>query len=224
MVRVNTWKFINSTLSAVVILVGILLVCSAAIMMYRHVSTKAPTASTTSAPQQPSHSPLEAGQADADTGSEVVEDLSLPPPDPSEAPEVVRQYVLMSFPNWRAKVVEHDDDWRFATVRVTPEDGSVALDVQVVWDQQLGDYAIAQVNVAKQAGKGGAGSKREHQEILDAVAAHPRFSKLPSRILTVQKATSVDAVVVLRSSKGVWRIYLRRSDAGWQIKKARQIE
>lgn len=143
------------------------------------------------------------------------------PPAGSDAEEMVKQYVLASFPNWSAKVVAHDGDWRSATVRVRSAEDGLALDVELVWDGELGDYVISRVRRAKSSTA--AARPAVPDGVRDAISGHPRLGRLGQVAIEAKKITSSDALVVLRATEGTWRVYLKRRGNVWAIINARKL-
>jgi pyruvate/2-oxoglutarate dehydrogenase complex dihydrolipoamide acyltransferase (E2) component len=145
--------------------------------------------------------------------------LSMPQPSQREA--TIVEYALMSLPNWRAKVVRHDDQWRAATVRAVSPDGQVALDLDVVWNEEVGDYEV--VRAAPSQRLPGGEASLLPAGLAAAIAGHPVLGKLPAPRLGVVKLTAAEAIVRLSSPRGVWRVYLKRRDERWVIVTAKRL-
>jgi hypothetical protein len=214
-------------LLAVVLVVGLLILAAFGVAVYRVAVGQRViphTASTDASEAAPPHPTIPA----APTDNLQEESAPVMSPQAEQAEETVKQYVLAGLPQWETEVVRHDEEWRSATVRARSPDGKVALDIDLIWDKDLGDYTIVAAKVAEaqltQPGPTQGGRVEVPGEITRAIDNHPRLGKLAGRTIHLKKLTSDDVLLILKSSGHSWRVYLKRKGNHWAIINAKPIE
>lgn len=229
-------------ISTVALIVLVLIIVSAGLVAYRVVTNKSVAGQAPPVPEaQPPGIVIDEGStadADASGGADKAGAETLAAPSGPEVAAVSGQplsgedtkttiltYALASLPDWDAKILRHDEAWRAVTVRATSPDRKVSLDIELVWDKDLGDYVVTTARAADTSAAPQRAAKASGipQGIMAAISGHPRLGKLSGSTIEMKKLTSADALVVIRSDAGAWRVYLKHRDGHWVISDARQL-